>query len=386
MKENKSGVSCSLLVIPMMLVGCVPVVAQYRDNLGGNWNNPTSATITNIIMDRYARRRLEQRLGVKSSATDAATGATSAGSAKTAAPINDASVRFRSTGTQLKTREIANLIDSGNPQVLTIMTTILQEFEKGAQVAGKPDDLALALSFFFATNASVYHDAGQPTDPQMLELRETIAEALVEGSGLKSVTDRQKQEMYETLVLFTGFALAAYQEGKQSGNAESLNVGRQLAGQNLQAVTGLSPDKINFTDQGLSIDKEPAASTATATLSSTEPARTQNATSATINAGKLVMEFEGNEVRANQLYGGKRIRVSGTVNSIDLLKDGRVSLTFHSPAGGYAHTRCYFSKSQSSRLAELRGGQEAGVEGTVRGFGGGFDGKGYVELENCIVP
>src|SRR5438128_6406108 len=101
------------------------------------------------------------------------------------------------------------------------MTTILQEYEKGARAAGKPNDLALALSFFFATNASVYHDAGQPTDPQMLELRETIAEALVEGDGLKSVTDRQKQEMYETLVLFTGFALAVYQEGK-GGNTASL--------------------------------------------------------------------------------------------------------------------------------------------------------------------
>src|SRR5207248_1553587 len=102
---------------------------------------------------------------------------------KSAAKINDAPVLFRPTGTQLKTREIANLIDAGNPQVLTILTTILSEYEKGASAAGHPNDLALALSFFFATNASVYHDAGQPTDPQMLELRETIAEALVAGNA-----------------------------------------------------------------------------------------------------------------------------------------------------------------------------------------------------------
>jgi hypothetical protein len=100
----------------------------------------------------------------------------------------------------------------------------------------------------------------------------------------------------------------------------------------------------------------------------------------------LVIEFEGNEVRANQIYGGKRIRVNGTVNSIEVLRDGRITLTFHSPAGGYAQTRCYFNKSQSSRLAELSGGQEAIVEGTVRGISGGLGGKGFVELENCIVP
>src|SRR4029077_10019466 len=55
--------------------------------------------------------------------------------------------------------------------------------------------------------------------------------------------------------------------------------------------------------------------------------------SISIHAGKLVMEFEGNEVRANQLYGGKRVRVNGTVNSIQVLNDGGSALTFHSPAG-----------------------------------------------------
>jgi hypothetical protein len=213
-------------------------------------------------------------------------------------------------------------------------------------------------------------------------LRETIADALLEGGAFNGITDRQKQEMYEALVIYTGIALAAYEEGKQGGNAESVKTGQLLAAQNLLAVTGISPDKINFTDQGLSIEREPAAATATATQPSTAPM--QNSASTTINAGKLVMEFEGNEVRANQMYVGKRIRVNGTVNSVDILKDGRLTMTFHSPAAGYAHTRCFFNKSQSSRLSEMRGGQEVIVEGTVRGFGD--DLKRYLEMENCIVP
>ncbi len=334
-------------------------------------------------MDRLARRRQEKRLGAKHSESDITTAAHD-----TSAGFNDAAVRFRSTGTQLKTREIANLFaappDPNNETVFTLLKTLLQEFDKGARAAGKPNDLALALSFFFATNASVYHDAGQPSDPQMVELRNTIAEALVEGNALNGVTDRQKQEMYETLVLYAGFALATYQEAKQLNSAETLKVSQQLAGLNLLAVTGISPDKINFTDQGLSIERESAAVTAMAAQPSTEPTSLEDAPASTVNAGKLVMEFEGNEVRANQMYGGKRIRVNGTVNSIDVLKDGRITLTFHSPAAGYAHTRCYFNKSQSSRLAEIKGGQEAVVEGTVRGFGDGL--RGYVEIENCIVP
>src|ERR1700674_2795168 len=318
MKEHKSRSSRSLFLILILLVICTPVLAQHAsDNLGVTFGTPAGATIKQTIMDRIAQRNRERRLAARRSGAST-TARTSSASTPPVAKLNEASVLFRPTGTQLKTREIANLIDAGNPQVLTILTAILQEFDKGARAAGHPNDLALALSFFFATNASVYHDGGQPADPPMVELRDTIAEALVEGNALKGVTDRQKQEMYETLVIFTGFALATYQEGKQGGDADTVKVSRQLAGQNLLTLIGISPDKVNFTDQGLSIEREPAAAIATAPQSPAQPTVPENAPSATVSAGLLVMEFEGNEVRANQTYGGKRIRVNGTVNSIDV--------------------------------------------------------------------
>src|SRR6267378_6973654 len=369
--EYKTRIAPPFFLTSILLLMCAPLMAQHTDNLGGNWNDPAGGKITNIIVARYARRRSDKRPAIRRP--------------NSGSTVNDGSVRFRSTGTQLKTREIANVISPGDAQVFTVLTTILEEFDKEARKIGRPNDLALALSFFFATNANVYHDAGVPPDPQVLELRDTIAATLVEADAMNGVTDRKKQEMYEALVIYTGLALATYQEGK-GGNPESLKIARQLAGQNLQAVIGVSPDKISFTDQGLNIEAEPAAATATAAQSPTEPNGPEEAPQASVLAGKLVLEFEGNEVRANQMYGGKRIRVNGTVNSIDVLKDGRITLTFHSPAAGYAHTRCYFNKSQSSRLAELQGGREAIVEGTVLGIGGGMGGKGFVELENCIVP
>jgi hypothetical protein len=235
---------------------CAPVLAQHAsDNLGVTFGTPAGAAITNTIMDRITRRNRERRLAAARRSGASSTARTSSSdSARPVAKLNESSVLFHPTGTQLKTREIANLIDAGNPQVFKLLTALLDEFDKGARAAGHPNDLALALSFFFATNASIYHGGGQPPDPPMVELRDTIAEALVEGNALNGVTDRQKQEMYETLVLFTGFTLAVYEEGKQGGNAETIKTSQQLAGQNLLALIGISPDKINFTDQGLSID------------------------------------------------------------------------------------------------------------------------------------
>jgi putative nucleic acid binding protein len=115
--------------------------------------------------------------------------------------------------------------------------------------------------------------------------------------------------------------------------------------------------------------------------------RAPAANAAAMHAAALVKEFENNEVRANHLYAGKRVRIFGTVNSIEIGKDGRVVLTFKSSVSTYGNARCYFSKSQGSRVATINAHEEATVEGTVRGWGGGFGGaKVFVLLEDCIVP
>lgn len=261
MSRNTSALNRFCLLILLALALCVPAFGQHSSEvLGGTFSTPAGGTITRTIVDRLTQRNRTERSAKR-------------GSAVSTKP-NEASVLFRSTGTQLKTREIADLIDAGNPQVFVLMTTILNEFEKGARAAGHPNDLALALSFFLATNASVYHDGGQPADPPMVELRNTIAQALSEGNALSSLNDRQKQEMYETLVLFTGLALASYQEGKDNGNAESVEAGKKLAAQNLLAVTGIAADKITFNNQGLSIEREPGNKSATNANTEAAPAVT----------------------------------------------------------------------------------------------------------------
>ncbi len=106
-----------------------------------------------------------------------------------------------------------------------------------------------------------------------------------------------------------------------------------------------------------------------------------------MHAAELVGEFEANEVRANQVYIGKRVRIHGTVNTIEIGKDGRVVLTFKSSITTRNNARCFFNQSQNSGVAALSAHTVATVEGTVRGMGGGFDdAKAFVLLDNCIVP
>jgi hypothetical protein len=115
--------------------------------------------------------------------------------------------------------------------------------------------------------------------------------------------------------------------------------------------------------------------------------QTPSPSNTTMHAAALVKEFENNEVRSNQVWIGKRVRVYGTVNTIEIDKDGQIVLTFKSSITTYKNARCFFNKSQSSRVATLSAHTEATVEGTVRGLGGGFDNsKAFLLLENCVVP
>ena len=107
----------------------------------------------------------------------------------------------------------------------------------------------------------------------------------------------------------------------------------------------------------------------------------------TMHAAALVREFENNEIRANQTYIGKRVRITGTVNTIVINSTGQIVLTFKTSISTYNMARCYFPKSQSSRVGALNSHVEATVEGTVKGLGDGFDNsKAFLVLENCIVP
>ena len=141
--------------------------------------------------------------------------------------------------------------------------------------------------------------------------------------------------------------------------------------------------KLAAFNTGIEVDKAVAAIPAP---QRDEPS-TPTATSAAVHVSSIVRDFEHNEVRALQVWAGKRVRAYGTVNSIEIGKDGNIILTFKSSISTYNQARCFFNKSQSSRVATLTAHEQATVEGTVKGLGGGFDNsKAFLLLESCTIP
>ena len=343
-----------LVALSFLLTLSIPIGAQWKDNMGGSWNNPTSASIGNIINDR-----LWNRVFAKARARDKARGSTPAKadkvetvspepevSKKTPAQI-DAAVSFRSTGTQLETQSIADELSAGQTpetrkQMFTILSTLLTEYEKAARAQGKPNDLALATTAALVYNSSIYNGTPDPDDARIMEIRNAMAELMVEDGTLASMTDRQKQVLYEKLVISTMLAKAGYEEANKNGDKSTMSSYRDLAGQTLQAVSGMPPEKVNFSTEAPATETGPQSG-----VPSNAPA-----SSAPIEHYLILNDFRDNEVAAEARYNGKRVTIVGPVDFV-LVEDGKPVLRMAVPAGPSLQMFCIFPVSQKPGIARI---------------------------------
>ncbi len=88
-----------------------------------------------------------------------------------------------------------------------------------------------------------------------------------------------------------------------------------------------------------------------------------------VTAKQLIAAYRVNEIRANQLFQGKVISVSGIVDNVgeDIMGDAYVSLTDGSEFS-FTRVQCFFGDSHRNELARLSRGDRV----TLRGKGDGY--------------
>ena len=239
--------------------------AQYStytmpSGMGGMFNNSISAT---IAANQWNRIFLCTTSPVKTSfcggTSETGTGSSQARSAsasqqaRSRPAVNDSVLRFHSSGTYLKTRELADQLGNTpeeRAQYLKLMNAVLDEFRKKVTAADLQNDVAIALSYFFVENLRIYRGLPEASDQQYVDVRNVIAKILLGQSGVTKLTDRQKQEYYEALVAYTGITQFGYEQAKQAGNEQIAKGYQQVAGQNLQTLTKMSPDSLGNASPG----------------------------------------------------------------------------------------------------------------------------------------
>lgn len=249
-----------IVISAITLLTCASVNAQWR---GGpmrefNFNNPMSALAATMVLNRAREDSLAKSLGRKPSSGPNSVSRSSAGpqAMPPQTKIDESVLRFRPSGSYLKTKELADQM-STNPAeretCLKIMNGVLDAFGQKTQQLGLANDVASALAFFFGENIRIYRGTPELPDQQYLQLRDMMASTLAPGGGFAQATDRQKQEMYEVLVAATGFTQFAYEQALAAHRPDLAKTYQQIAGANLQALTNTSPDSINLTGDGLTV-------------------------------------------------------------------------------------------------------------------------------------
>jgi hypothetical protein len=241
----------SLMVVLFPMLSYVTASAQTMFSTNP-YNNPLNNMLTTMINGKINEEMLKQSVVNRPSGGDNGSRSnapsTTPQSRKSPAEINRIA-SFRPTPAPIKVRELANMIASTpeeREQTFTVFSNLLTYYEGEAKRLGKPDDFSLALSFFLAVNSSLFHGTPPPDDAHLMRLRDIIAESMAEDPQFAHVTDRSKQELYETMVVFTLFAQASYNEAKQAGNQALADGYRKFAGINLQNFCKTPPDRLNF--------------------------------------------------------------------------------------------------------------------------------------------
>ena len=220
--------------------------AQYRDSLGSPWSNPISATMSTMIWNKINEMTMYGTANRRNSGTSRRTTNTPQKPEVVPAYRLYPPVRFKSTGTRLKLQEMVDAF-GGTPQekaeTKTLLAGILDKYDAAAAAKGYPNDLALAVVSYIGLNSHVYNQRSEETIlpfEQNIGLRDTFAESAVDNGIFKDLTDRQKQEMYEGLVMMGGVTYHFYEEAKKKNNVEELKTCKLVAEKNLGYI-GIKP-------------------------------------------------------------------------------------------------------------------------------------------------
>ena len=116
---------------------------------------------------------------------------------------------------------------------------MFSKYEAEAKAKGYPNDWALAYVSCVGLNSHIYN--GQTEKPllpfeQNIGLRDVVAEYATDNGIFNNVTDRQKQELYELLLLLGGLTYHYYEKALKENNAEEIKSCRLLAEQHLRQL------------------------------------------------------------------------------------------------------------------------------------------------------
>ncbi|CAN5598992.1 hypothetical protein BH24ACI3_BH24ACI3_02610 [soil metagenome] len=223
--------------------GGSPATKKLRQNLGG-------------ALRQAAARAKAKRATASSAATQTARQRNAAPKpAITTRPATPAT-NFRAVAGTSTFKTLAEQVTADQKErelLVLIFESTKTAFEEEVANKGRPNNLAAAFTFFIGTTSMVYHDDPEPSEKALDALWDAMDETLGDMPELAQMSDRDKQETYDTLIALSGVVLVGHLTAKQTKDAATLRSYQQISGIFIEKILQTSPDSIRFSRDGLDL-------------------------------------------------------------------------------------------------------------------------------------
>lgn len=151
-------------------------------------------------------------------------------------------VQFKPTGTRLTLQEYLDAVDMSKEEKAELKELILKifkDYESAAAQKGLPNDWALAYVSYIGLNCHVYYGRTEkPIIPfeQNVGLRDAVAETATDNGIFNNVTDKEKQELYELLIMLGGLTYHFYEKACKENNTKEIENCKLSAANNLKII------------------------------------------------------------------------------------------------------------------------------------------------------
>lgn len=236
--------------------------SQYTNpHTGRTFNNPTSSLIDTMILNN---QRMSMLMSSMSSSRAMMQQSLKKGGIKLSKTQKAQADRFaKYKGTMFKagkpvmpTRLAAQLSPNNTQQrqqLEKIFDVLLKVYEQRSKQQKAPStDLARTLSYCIALNYA-YSTEQDVSAKGLDELRRKMREALSSDAKFRALSDKQKQELSEGLIILSHFVALGYDEAKEAKDKETMNKFKQLAQANLKAILGVPVQQVKLEHTGLVI-------------------------------------------------------------------------------------------------------------------------------------
>lgn len=228
--------STALLVSALLLLPAARAGAQSGDRLRETWRGPDPSLIAGVL--RSAGKARPANAATKSRAEVLTfTPAGDSGVAKTLADAFSTSAEERTA-------------------LVEAFGQIKQAYEAEVAKEGKSNNLAAAMTFFITTNVAAYHQTDLPPDSAGESLFRDLQQTMSAAPEFARLSNAEKQQTHDWLVLMAGFVLTGYSDARQKGDRETMSNFSQLADYSMRLALGVEVGKMSLAGNSLSIEED----------------------------------------------------------------------------------------------------------------------------------